>query len=328
MNSRERVLAALRHEQPDWVPRFEIWIDAFLDELGGGDAVRAYVDQGQDCIMLPSINPPDSNAWRDGVDEFGRVWQNGFYVSGRVDSDADLERYTPPLTYIDRLFDAEHTAAVRAQYPDYCLIYGTHIGPLTAAYMAMGLERFFVRIMTDAAFAHRLLENRTAWCIAQYQRARELGAEVLVLGDDVAFRDGPMISPRMYREFVLPYHCRIVAALDVPVIWHSDGDIRSLLPMAIEAGFVGVHGLEPAAGVDLAEVKREYGRDLALVGNLDISVLAGDDAEAVRREVDRCMAQGAPGGGYMVASCNSIFEGLNGRMVREMFRYAGELLGN
>jgi uroporphyrinogen decarboxylase len=328
MNSRERVLAALRHEQPDWVPRFEIWIDAFLDELGGGDAVRAYVDQGQDCIMLPSINPPDSNAWRDGVDEFGRVWQNGFYVSGRVDSDADLERYTPPLTYIDRLFDAEHTAAVRAQYPDYCLIYGTHIGPLTAAYMAMGLERFFVRIMTDAAFAHRLLENRTAWCIAQYQRARELGAEVLVLGDDVAFRDGPMISPRMYREFVLPYHCRIVAALDVPVIWHSDGDIRSLLPMAIEAGFVGVHGLEPAAGVDLAEVKREYGRDLALVGNLDISVLAGDDAEAVRREVDRCMAQGAPGGGYMVASCNSIFEGLNGRMVREMFRYAGELLGH
>jgi uroporphyrinogen decarboxylase len=328
MNSRERVLAALRHEQPDRVPRFEIWIDAFLDELGGGDAVRAYVDQGQDGIMLPSINPPDSNAWRDGVDEFGRVWQNGFYVSGRVDSDADLDRYTPPLSHLDRLFDAEHTAAVRAQYPDHCLIYGTHIGPLTAAYMAMGFERFFVRIMTDAAFAHRLLENRTQWCIAQYQRARELGAEVLVLGDDVAFRDGPMISPRMYREFVLPYHCRIVAALDVPVIWHSDGDIRSLLPMAIEAGFVGVHGLEPAAGVDLAEVKREYGRDLALVGNLDISVLAGDDADAVRRELDRCMAQGAPGGGYMLASCNSIFAGLNGRMVREMFRYAGELLGH
>ena len=326
MNSRERVLAALRHEQPDRVPRFEIWIDAFLDELGGGDAVRAYVDQGQDCIMLPSINPPDSNAWRNGVDEFGRVWQNGFYVSGRVDSDADLERYTPPRGYLDRLFDAEHTAAVRARYPDHCLIYGTHIGPLTAAYMAMGFEQFFVRIMTDAAFAHRLLENRTAWCIAQYQRAQELGAEVLVLGDDVAFRDGPMISPRMYREFVLPYHRQIVVALDVPVIWHSDGDIRCLLPMAIEAGFVGVHGLEPAAGVDLAEVKREYGRDLALVGNLDISLLAGDDADALRCEVDRCMAQGAPGGGYMFASCNSIFAGLNGRMVREMFRYAGERL--
>ena len=326
MNPRERVLAALRHEQPDRVPRFEIWIDAFLDALGGGDAVRAYVDQGQDCIMLPSINPPDSNAWRDGVDEFGRVWQNGFYVTGRVDSNADLERYTPPLSTIDRLYDAEHAAAVRARYPDHCLIYGTHIGPLTAAYMAMGFARFFVRIKTDAAFAHRLLENRTAWCIAQYQRARELGADVLVLGDDVAFRVGPMISPRMYREFVLPYHRQIVAAFDVPVIWHSDGDIRSLLPMAIEAGFIGVHGLEPAAGIDLAEVKREYGRDLALVGNLDITVLAGDDPDAVRREVDRCMAQGAPGGSYMFASCNSIFAGLNERLVQEMFRYTAGLL--
>jgi uroporphyrinogen decarboxylase len=320
-------MAALCHEQPDRVPRFEIWIDAFLDQLGGGDAVRAYVDQGQDGIMLPSINPSDSNAWRNGVDEFGRVWQDGFYVNGRVDSDADLERYTPPLSTIDRLFDAEHTAAVRAQYPEHCLMYGTHIGPLTAAYMAMGFERFFVRIKTDPAFAHRLLENRTAWCIAQYQRAGELGAEVLVLGDDVAFRDGPMISPRMYRDFVLPYHRRIAAAFDVPVIWHSDGDIRSLLPMAVEAGFAGVHGLEPATGIDLAEVKREYGRDLTLVGNLDITALAGDDLDAVRREVDRCMAQGAPGGGYMFASCNSIFEGLNGRMVREMFRYAAELLG-
>jgi uroporphyrinogen decarboxylase len=324
LNSRERVWAALHHDQPDRVPRFEIWIDAFLDELGGGDPVRVYVDQGQDCVMLPSINPPGSNAWRNGVDEFGRVWQNGFYVSGSIDTPADLERYTPPLSYVERLFDTARAATVRAQYPDHCLIYGTHIGPFTAAYMAMGLERFFVRIMDDPAFVHRLLENRTEWCIAQYRKACHLGAEVLVLGDDVAFRDGPMISPRMCQEFIFPYHRRIVEALPVPVIWHSDGDTRPLLPMAIEAGFVGVHGLEPAAGIDLAEVKREYGRDLVLVGNLDVTVLAGRDLAAVRREVDRCMAQGATGGGYMFASCNSIFEGLDLRAVQEMFRYACE----
>jgi uroporphyrinogen decarboxylase len=322
LNSRERVWAALHHDQPDRVPRFEIWIDAFLDELGGGDPVRAYVDQGQDCVMLPSINPPESNAWRNGVDEFGRVWQNGFYVNGLIDTPADLERYTPPLSYIERFFDATRAATVRAQHPDHCLIYGTHMGPFTAAYMAMGFERFFVRIMDEPAFVHRLLENRTEWCIAQYRKACDLGTEVLVLGDDVAFHDGPMISPRMCQAFIFPYHRRIVEALAVPVIWHSDGDIRPLLPMAIKAGFVGVHGLEPAAGIDLAKVKREYGRDLALVGNLDVTVLAGSDLAAVRREVDRCMAQGTTGGGYMFASCNSIFEGLDLHAVQEMFRYA------
>ena len=131
-----------------------------------------------------------------------------------------------------------------------------------------------------------------------------------------------MISPEMWRRYVYPCHRRIVAALDAPVIWHSDGDIRPLLPMAVEAGFTGVHSLEPGAGIDLAQVKRQYGSELILIGNLDVEVLAGEDLAAVRAEVDRCLAQGAPGGGYMFATCNSIFAGLNGPAVAEMFRYA------
>jgi uroporphyrinogen decarboxylase len=184
-----------------------------------------------------------------------------------------------------------------------------------------------LRLCEDRAFVERLLAERTEWCIALFQRAIDLGAEVLVLGEDAAHRDGPMVSPRTWRELVLPYHRHIVDALDVPVIWHSDGDVRVLLPMAVEAGFAGVHGLEPAAGVDLGAVKREFGQDLALVGNVDIGVLCGDDLDVVRGEVDRCMAQGAPGGGYMIATCNSIFEGMNPAAVGEMYRYEREVGG-
>jgi uroporphyrinogen decarboxylase len=123
---------------------------------------------------------------------------------------------------------------------------------------------------------------------------------------------------------VLPYHQRIVESVDVPVIWHCDGNVKALLPMAVEAGFVGVQGLEPAAGMDLANVKREFGQDLVLVGNLDINVLHGADLAAVRREVDRCLAEGAPGSGYMLSSSNSIHHGLNPQAVIEYFRYAEE----
>jgi len=98
-----------------------------------------------------------------------------------------------------------------------------------------------------------------------------------------------------------------------------------LLPMAIEAGFVGIHGLDAVAGMDLAKMKREYGQDLVLIGNVDVRVLFGSDLEAVRGEVDRCIVQGAPGGGYMIASCNSICEGMNPAAVAEMFRYEGEV---
>ena len=325
MNPRERVQAALAHREADRVPRFEIWIDALFDELGPCDPVDAYVNLGQDCIMIPSQTPQGSNAWGDGVDEWGRVWRRGMYASGVVDTEADLRRYSPPTSHVARFFDPHRVRDARARYPDHCLIYGTHVGPFTAGYMAMGFERFFTRLYDDPAFVHALLAHRTAWCIALYRRAIELGAEVLVLGDDAAHGSGPMISPRAWREHVWPYHRRIVDALDVPVIWHSDGDIRPLLSLAVEAGFAGVHGLEPAAGIDLGQVKREFGRDLVLVGNVDVNVLCRDDPDAVRREVRRCVAQGAPGGGFMIATCNSIHEGMNPARVAEMFRYEEEV---
>jgi uroporphyrinogen decarboxylase len=325
MKPRERVLTALRHQEPDRVPRFEIWIDALFDDLGQDDPASAYVNLGQDCVMMPTLNPPESNAWRNGVDEWGRVWQGGMFVDGVVETDADLEQYSPLLAYVEQLWDCDRVRGVRRAYPDHCLIYGTHIGPFTAGFMAMGFERFFLRLVDDPAFVRRLLEARTRWCIAMFQKAVDLGAEVLVLGDDAAHAGGPMISPRMWREFILPYHKRIVDAFDVPVIWHSDGNVEPLLPMAVEAGFAGLHGLEPAAGMDLARIKREFGHDLVLIGNVDLRVLCGSDLDPVRAEVDRCVAQGAPGGGYMIASCNSIFEGLDPIAVAEMFRYEGQV---
>jgi uroporphyrinogen decarboxylase len=325
MKPRERVFAALQHQEPDRVPRFEIWIDALLDELSQTDPASAYVNLGQDCVMMPTINPPGSNAWRDGVDEWGRVWCNGMFVDGMIDTVADLERYSPPLEYVEQLYDSTRIREVRESYPNHCLIFGTHIGPFTAGYMAMGFERFFLRLVDDTAFLHRLLEARTEWCIAMYQKAISLGAEVLILGDDACYGEGPMISPRLWRKLILPYHRRIVDALEMPVIWHSDGNVEALLPMAIEVGFVGIHGLEPGAGMDLVKIKREYGRDLVLIGNVDVRVLFSSNLAAVRREVDRCIEQGAPGGGYMIASCNSIYEGMNSAAVAEMFRYEGEV---
>jgi uroporphyrinogen decarboxylase len=327
MKPRERVLAALDHREPDRVPLFEVWLDndELVAEIGGGDPQRAYVELGLDCIAIPSQNLPGSNAWGDGVDEWGRVWKKGWYAGGVLSTEADLEKYTPPLDLVDHCFDPPRTHEVMERYPDHCLIYGSHIAPFTSAYLAMGMEQFFLALIKRPGFARRLLENRTDWCISMFHKAVELGAEVLVLGEDAAHSGGPMISPQMWREFVLPYHKRIVEESPVPVLWHSDGDITPLLPLAVEVGFAGMHSLEPAAGVDLKQVKEEYGKDLVLVGNAEASLLCGSDLDAVRREVRRCIGQGAPGGGYMFSTCSSIFKGMNLEAVVEMYRYAAEI---
>ena len=323
MKPRERVLTAITHKEPDAVPRFEIWInDEIVSELGYGDLQSTHVKLGLDCIMIPTRIPARSNYWRDGLDEFGQVWKDGIYVDGVVGSEEAIRRYTPPPEHARRFFDFKKTKQTMKRYPDHFFVYGSHIGPFTMVYMAMGLKRFFLNLHQSPQLVQGLLEARTEWCIAMCREAASTGVDMIVLGDDAGHRDGPIISPRMWREYVLPLHRRIVEQLDVPVIWHSDGAIQPLLPMAIEAGFAGVHGLEPAAGIDLGLVKQIYGKDLLLIGNVDVRVLCNSDLDAVRAEVTRCIKQAAPRGGYMLSSCNSLFKGMKPESIMEMYRHA------
>jgi len=323
MKPRERVLTALDRKQPDRVPLFEIWVENdIIDALDCDDLQSAYVKLGLDSVYIPYKDPFGG---ADGPDEWGRVWEKGQYVDGVIHTEKDLLKYSPPLEHAKDFFDPLEVKLAQKRYPDHCFIFGSHIAPFTAGYMAMGLERFFIRMIEDPVFVRKLLNDRTEWCIAMFKEAQRHGIDVAVLGEDAGTKSGPMISTEMWREFIFPLHCWIVDELDVPIIWHSDGNFSSFLPMAVEAGFAGIHSLEPEAGMDLDRIKKEYGHKLALVGNVDTRVLFGSDLEAVRREVDRCIAQGAPGGGYLFASCNSIFSGMNPDAVREMYRYAHKI---
>jgi len=264
----------------------------------------------------------ESNAWKDGVDEWGRVWKRGMYSHGVLDSTEDLEHYRTHTDYALRFFDPAAVDGIRTGYPDHCHFFGTHVGPFMNSYMAMGLDTFCLRIATDPPFIHALMHDRTEWAIAVFSRAVALGAELIVMGDDAAHGGGPIVSPDMWREFVLPYHRRIVDALGVPVIWHSDGNTSRLLPMAVEAGFTGIHGLEPWS-MSLGQVRAEYGSRLTLIGNADVSLLCSSNHESVRAEVRRCRNEGG-NASYMLSTCNSIFPGMDPDTVREYFRYAGE----
>lgn len=323
MKPRERVFVALDLKQPDRVPLFEIWVEnSIVNALGFEDIQTTYVNLGLDCVYIPYKDPFGG---ADGPDEWGRVWEKGQYVDGAIHTERDLLKYSPPLDHAKDFFNPLDVEQAQMQYPEHCFIFGSHIGPFTAGYMAMGLERFFIKMIEDPAFVRKLLDDRTEWCIAMFKEAQHQGIDVAILGEDAGTKSGPMVSVEMWREFIFPLHCRILDELDIPVIWHSDGDFSAFLPMAVEAGFVGVHSLEPDVGMDLAKIKSEYGDKLALIGNVDTQVLFGSDLEAVKKEVERCMEQGAPGGGYLFASCNSIFAGMNPDAVREMYRYALEI---
>ncbi len=328
MNSRERVLTAFQFKEPDRVPLFEAWIDReIMEAVGNGSPYKTRDRLGIDCLPIAIGYPESTNAWRTGADEWGRIFKNGLYADGLVKSLDDADRYTPPLEYAGAWFPNEIITKVKNKYGDsHALYYAFHDGCLGLSYMSMGLENFFLSIYRDRDLVEYLMKRSTDWTIAMIERAGEAGVDFIVFGDDVAHRTGPMLPPKLFRELVLPSYKKIVAASRVPLIWHSDGLIEPLLPMIIEAGFAGVHSLEPNAGIDMAHIKKQYGNRLVLMGNLDVSnVLSQSNLDVVRRDVERCIEQGASGGGYLFSSSNSLFKGMPVESILEAYRYAREI---
>ena len=95
--------------------------------------------------------------------------------------------------------------------------------------------------------------------------------------EDMCYRGGPLISPAMFREFMVPRYRRItnlVRSKGIDTIFvDSDGDVSELIPLWIESGVNGVYPMEVAAGMDVAKLRREYGRDLLITGGIDKRVL-------------------------------------------------------
>jgi uroporphyrinogen decarboxylase len=149
--------------------------------------------------------------------------------------------------------------------------------------------------------------------IARGRAMREAGADFVSVVCDVAFNQGPFISPAMFREFVTPYLQRQIAALKAEglcVILHSDGNLMSILDDFLSGEPHVLHSIDPMAGMDIAEVKRlTYGK-VALMGNVHCNYLQEGPESLIRRSARYALEHGAPGGGHIFSSSNTIFAGV------------------
>jgi uroporphyrinogen decarboxylase len=326
LNSKERVLLTFEHQEPDYVPLFEAWIESEILELFNGNPYTTRIQLGMDCLPLGS-HPSNTNAYKNGIDEWGRIFKNGQYSGGLVKNHKDLERYTPSLSHAADWFPNEKVKSVKKEYgQNYALYYAWHDCSLGLSYLSMGMENFFLACYNDIDLVKAVIERSTLWTIALVEEAIDNGVDFIVLGDDAADNNRPMISPKMFQELIIPEYKKITKHHTVPIFWHSDGNIESLLPFIIEAGFSGVHSLEPKAGIDLHKVKQRFGRKLVLAGNVDTTfILCQDNLALVRKEVKRTIQHGAPGGGFLFSSSNSLYPGHNFHAINEMYRYAREI---
>ena len=144
-------------------------------------------------------------------------------------------------------------------------------------------------------------------------RMVDAGADFVHIVNDVAFNAGPFISPAQFHELVTPYLAEQVRRVRdrgaIPFV-HSDGNIMPVLDDFLSTGAACFQSVDPMAGMDIAVVKARCQGRMALMGNVQCSLLQEGPREAIRAAALSCLRAASPGGGYIFGTSNTIFPGM------------------
>jgi len=314
MNSRERVLAALRREQPDRVPYCEFAIDRSLASrlMGWPEPADAIIDLDARIYTVEERKALADFLHMDNITYVIRApvyaqkvaGQDGrlFYGEGLIKTEADLEKIKLPDPHDDALY-AEAEEFIKNK-GDYAACFGTRIGVFPAM-LSMGIDTFSIALYENPRFAETVMDIYFDWAAVVAERICQMGFDVFVTTDDHAFKTGPILSPALFRRFVIPRYRRVRKKITIPWVMHSDGNVMPILEDLLALGIAGLHPIEKGA-MDIRQVKRDYGRRLCLLGNVDLNILGLGTPEDVESEVRGLIRDVAPGGGYIISSGNSL----------------------
>ena len=155
----------------------------------------------------------------------------------------------------------------------------------------------------DPVFAEELLDFYTQFVMETIHKAlHDVQFDYFNIFEDFAGKGGPLVSPKLFKRFLLPRYRRITDFLhshDVEFVsMDSDGDVRVLIPLIIDAGINCLWPLEVAAGMEPLDVRKEYRHELRLWGGIDKRELAKGRKE-IRKELLRKVPALIEAGGYI-----------------------------
>ncbi len=182
--------------------------------------------------------------------------------------------------------------------------------PYEAAMQKVGDETLLIWMAMEPDLVADMFEVHTNLVLAQMQTLYDAGIrfDALFIGGDIAYKNGLLFSPDMYRELILPRARRIFGCCHdcgMKVIYHSDGDCRQAIPLLIEAGIDCLQPMEVQAGMDVGELAQKYGKQLSFQGNVSVRQLSGTKDQAVA-EARKKIRAGKNARGYIFHSDHSL----------------------
>ena len=343
MNSRERVLTAVNHREPDRVPItfdaqpevYEVLYRHFGIDNRGALWDALHVDT---WLEGPVVNDPREKKLSEGL--FQNRWgyrtklqpytvgdKTGYYEEivyhplADVQSIHELEQY-PFYTPIDQatLDDLHARAKHLYETTEYALMLNGAGSLYEWAQTLRGWDVFMMDLAGDPAFAGALLAKLADAHIRRMEQvlpAVEGYIQAIQVGDDLGMQSGPQISPRLYRKVVKPWHKELYQYIhqhtDAKLFLHTCGSVYAFIPDLIE---IGVDILNPvqvsAKDMDTRQLKREFGKDITFWGGgCDTQhVLPFGTPAEVKDEVKRRIDDLAPGGGFVFTQVHNIQAGV------------------
>jgi len=193
--------------------------------------------------------------------------------------------------------------------------------PLTSAAKMIGLENLAKKMVTDPDFVLSVLDKVTDFIISFAHALVRAGAQIIFIADPVA--SPALISPKMFKRFVVPSLKRLIETISCPVILHICGDIYPILQDMIETG-PDILSLDQC--VNLKEARHQMGKEMFLGGNIDPgAVLFEKIPEQVAEASWQCCMEGGPENFILMPGC-TIVPGTPIDNIRAMMNVANDAL--
>ena len=334
MHSKERVLTALNHEEPDRIPLDFWWSGEIRDKLLGHLNLRT-VDELQDYLgsdirgVYPTYIGPKLKRFDDGsYEDFWGVIRKPFAHGGGGEYDEVIAPQLAGATSLDDIerirwpdpawFDYGSLVEQCERYKGYALVVGKMGRECQTLFIQLwyfrGLDNILMDFITWPAFVEALIDRIMEFRVEHLKRILAVvkgRADILQIADDYGIQNGLIMSPTMWRRFFAP-HLKTMADMahdaGLKVFLHSDGGIRTIIPELIELGIDILNPIQPqAAGMEPAGLKRDFGDKLCFHGGVDTqTTLPFGTKEDVAAEVRERMEVLGAGGGYILAPVHTV----------------------
>jgi uroporphyrinogen decarboxylase len=320
LTSRDRVLTAFEHREPDCVPRWCGASPGFWEkakrELGLADDEALRVRFGDDFRRVFAVYAGPDFPLSEGATcrtPFG-VERHGLGYGQPLShplADAALEAVRDYPWPDPAWMDVSGIRAEALAYNRHYAILGGHWSPFWHdAIDLLGMENLFFKMVDEPAVVDAVMGHLVDYYAAVSQRIFDAAGDALdifFIGNDLGSQTGPLLSFGLFERFVLPHLRRLIDlghAYGLKVMLHCCGGFAPLIPSLIKAGLDGLHAIQPnCAGMDLRTLKAQFGRRILFNGCIDSHhVLIAGTPDLVRRKTREVMDIMKPGGGFVAGA--------------------------